>query len=175
MGKDKALLPFQNFSTLSEFQYQKLQQWFDKVYLSAKTDKFPFFVKVIKDSSKESSPLVALISALEEIESDAIFILSVDTPMLTEDIIKKLWDAYKKDPKAHAYIAQSPSGIQPLCGIYKKSILSYAKINLNKNKHSFKALLSICKTKNILFKEDIPFTNLNTQDEYLKLFNNKLS
>jgi len=175
MGEDKALLPFQNYATFSEFQYQKLQQWFEEVYLSAKTKKFPFSSKVIKDTCKESSPLVGLISVFEQLESDAIFILSVDAPLVNEAIVKKLWDAYKKETNIHAIIAQSPSGLQPLCGIYKKSILPYAKTNLGNNKHSLKALLNEYPTKSVLFKDDTPFTNVNTQDEYLRLLRGKLS
>jgi len=169
MGEDKALLPFENYNTLSEFQYQKLKQWFNEVYISSKTNKFPFPAKVIKDNYSESSPLIGLISVFEQLESEAVFILSVDAPLINKKVVKKLWDAYKNESKVHAIIAQSPSGFQPLCGIYRKSILPYAKINLENNKHRIKDLLKEYPSKNVLFKEDTPFTNINTQEDYLLL------
>lgn len=172
MGKDKALLPFKGYSTLSEFQYHKLEQWFDKVYLSSKTDKFPFKGKVIKDLYDESSPLVGLISVFETLESEAFFVLSVDAPLLNKKIIEKLYDAYKDNSSLDAVIAQSPSGLQPLCGIYKRSILIYAKENFSNNQHSLKALLDKSTIKTIDFKKDVLFTNINTQDEYLNLLSN---
>jgi len=169
MGEDKALMPFANYSTLSEFQYHKLKPWFNEVYISSKADKFPFPTKVLKDQYSESSPLVGLVSVFEQLESEAVFILSVDAPLINEEVVKKLWDAYKKESKVHAIIAQSPSGLQPLCGIYRKSILPYAKINLENNKHRIKDLLKECPSKNVLFNDDTPFTNINTQEEYLRL------
>jgi len=172
MGEDKALLPFKGYSTLSEFQYHKLEQWFDKVYLSSKTDKFPFKGKVIKDLYDESSPLVGLISVFETLESEAFFVLSVDAPLLNKKIIEKLYDAYKDNSSLDAVIAQSPSGLQPLCGIYKRSILIYAKENFSNNQHSLKALLDKSTIKTIDFKKDVLFTNINTQDEYLNLLSN---
>ena len=174
MGEDKALMPFQNYSTLSEFQYHKLQQWFDEVYLCAKIDKFPFPAKVIQDTYQESSPLVGLISVFKTLECEAAFILSVDAPLVDENVVKKLWDAYQEDlkvekSKSHAIIAQSPSGVQPLCGIYKRSILPHAKTNFNAHIHRLKALLPKHTTKIVHFKDNTPFTNVNTQEEYLNL------
>jgi molybdopterin-guanine dinucleotide biosynthesis protein A len=179
MGEDKSLMPFRNYPTLSEFQYHKLQQYFDDVYLSAKTDKFTFPSKVLTDKYKESSPLVGLISVLEQLDCEAIFILSVDAPLVDENVIKKLWEAYieeknKKDSKIHAILAKSPSGLQPLCGIYKKSILNSANINMKKNKHSLKSLLNVCSTRSVLFTQDTAFTNVNTQDDYLILLNSDI-
>jgi len=175
MGEDKALLPFENYRTLSEFQYHKLQQWFFKVYLSAKTNKFTFTSNILLDTYKESSPLVGLISVLEQLDCEAIFVLSVDAPLINKDIIERLWHTYKKDSNTYSIIAKSPSGLQPLCGIYKKSILPHAKINLANNKHSLKDLLNTLPSKHVLFKDDTLFTNLNTQDEYLRLLSSKLS
>ncbi|MCF6244696.1 MAG: molybdenum cofactor guanylyltransferase MobA [Sulfurovum sp.] len=172
MGKDKALLPFKKYSTLSEFQYHKLQQWFDEVYISAKTNKFPFTVQVVKDKYEESSPLVGIISVFETLKSEAVFILSVDAPLVDENVVKTLWEAYKEDSTVHAIIAQSPSGLQPLCGIYKKDISPLAKANFTKNKHSLKALLDSPTTKIVHFKDNALFTNVNTQEEYLNLLNN---
>ena len=174
MGEDKALMPFQSYSTLSEFQYHKLQQWFSEIYLSSKTDKFPFTAKVIQDTYQESSPLVGLISVFETLECDAVFVLSVDAPMVDGNVVKKLWDAYQEDVKRensnlHAIIAQSPSGVQPLCGIYKRSILPDVKTNFNAHNHRLKALLPKHSTNIVHFKDNTPFTNVNTKKEYLNL------
>ena len=67
MGEDKALLPFANYPTLTEFQQDKLSTLFDEVYISAKENKFDFDCKVIQDNDKENSPLVGLISVFESL------------------------------------------------------------------------------------------------------------
>ena len=172
MGKDKALLPFASFDTLSEFQNHKLLQLFTKVYLSAKNNKFDFDCHVIedipKDPLKESSPLVGLISVFETLEAEEVFVLSVDAPLVDENVIKKLWVA-KKMTDLDAIIAQSPDGLQPLCGIYRRSILPLARTHLLQGNHRLTSLLKASNVKYVTFDGNTPFTNLNTQEEYQKL------
>jgi molybdopterin-guanine dinucleotide biosynthesis protein A len=167
MGQDKALLPFENFKSMSEFQYHKLSQLFNKVYLSSKTDKFDFECKVIQDNYEESSPLVGLLSSFEELQADEIFVLSVDAPLVDEKVIKKIMEENK--PSSDATIAKSPSGLQPLCGIYKRSILPLAKQQLLEHNHRLGHLLDRAETTLVAFDDDKPFTNLNTPQEYKAL------
>jgi molybdopterin-guanine dinucleotide biosynthesis protein A len=166
MGRDKALLPFGTEATLSQFQYKRLSQLFEHVYLSAKTDKFNFECKVIEDRYPESSPLVGICSIFEELCDDAVFILSVDAPLVDETIIDTLVKVYQEDPQYDAIIAQSPVGIQPLCGIYSRSVLHLAKTYRAQNNHRLSALLKEAKTKFIPFLNEKSFTNLNTPQEY---------
>ncbi len=165
MGKDKALLPFADCNTLSEFQYNKLSSLFDKVYISSKEDKFDFnVVVVIKDRYKESSPLIGIISLFETLDTDELFILSVDAPFVDEKVIEVILK--HTDEKFDAIIAQSPSGVQPLCGIYRRSILPLAQENRIKENHRLHDLLKKAHTKFIIFDDDTPFTNLNHPHEY---------
>ena len=168
MGKDKALLPFASFGTLSEFQHHKLLQLFTRVYLSAKKNKFDFNCHVIKDIKEGSSPLIGLISVFETLEVEEVFILSVDAPLVNEDVIEKLW-LEKKVTGVDAIIAQSPDGLQPLCGIYRRSILPLACTHLLEDNHRLKSLLKASNVKYIHFDSNTPFTNLNTHEEYQKL------
>ena len=164
MGKDKALLPFGNYTTLSEFQYEKLNTLFSKVYLSAKENKFDFDCSVITDRYDESSPLVGIISIFETLEVEEVFILSVDAPFVNQTVIEAM---YKQDKGNNdVIVAQSPSGTQPLCGIYKRSILPLAYQQLEKNNHKLHDLLSLVKTLYVPFEEDKPFSNLNHPEEY---------
>jgi molybdopterin-guanine dinucleotide biosynthesis protein A len=172
MGTDKALLPFSHYATLSEAQHHKLSQLFSKVYISSKADKFDFDVQVINDKHEKNSPLVGLISVFETLGADEVFVLSVDTPLVDAFIIERLFLARSqnlaenKTKSIDAFIAQSSRGVQPLCGIYKRSILALAKIHFEQDKHRLTSLLKASKTKFVLFKEDKPFTNINTPEDY---------
>ena len=166
MGKDKALMPFGGYTSLSQYQYQKLSVLFDKVYLSAKENKFDFTCKIIEDQHKESSPLVGILSIFTALEADAAFILSVDAPLIDKAIIQKLMQSYTENKNCDAIIAQSPNGLQPLCGIYTKSILTLAQKHLNTHNHKLHSLLKNAQVKTVLFEEEKPFTNLNTLKEY---------
>lgn len=167
MGVDKALLPYQAFSTLSAFQHHKLSQIFSTVYMSAKDNKFEFDCHVIKDIYAQSSPLIGLISAFETIEVDEIFILSVDAPLVDSSIIEKL--LLEREKTVDAIIAQSSDGVQPLCGIYRRSILPIARSHLSKNNHRLTSLLKVSNVKYSYFESNTPFTNINTPEEYQKL------
>ncbi|MBT8348873.1 MAG: molybdenum cofactor guanylyltransferase MobA [Sulfurovum sp.] len=173
MREDKSLLPFGNYPTLTEFQQAKLSTLFDKVYISAKENKFDFNCRVIKDTYTENSPLVGLISVFETLKIEEVFILSVDAPFVDKETIQKILD--HNDSRADVIVAQSPSGIQPLCGLYKKSILTLAYAQLERNNHRLSDLLRLANTLFVQFNEDVLFTNLNHPAEYqqaLKTFEN---
>jgi len=173
MGEDKALLPFGDYPTLTEFQQAKLSTFFDKVYISAKENKFDFDCMVIEDNYTENSPLVGLISIFETLKAEEVFILSVDAPFVNKETIEKLLE--HKESTLDVIVAQSPSGVQPLCGLYRKSILPLAYVQLQKDNHRLGDLLRLANTLLVQFNEDGPFTNLNHPGEYqqaLKTFEN---
>lgn len=173
MGEDKSLLPFGNYPTLTEFQQAKLNTMFDRVYISAKENKFDFDCMVIEDIYKENSPLVGIISIFETLKVEEVFILSVDAPFVNRDTIEKILE--HNESRLDVIVAQSPSGVQPLCGLYRKSILPLAYAQLEKNNHRLGDLLRLANTLFVKFDKDTPFTNLNHPEEYqkaLKTFEN---
>lgn len=169
MGRDKALLPFGGFQSMSEFQHHKLSSLFKEVFLSSKEDKFNFSCKVIKDNYEESSPLVGLLSAFENMQAVEIFVLSVDAPLVNADVIQTLIEA-SKTSRSNAIIAKSPNGLQPLCGIYRRSIVPLAQKQLEAHNYRLGHLLKMADTTIVTFEDDKPFTNLNTPQEYDSLF-----
>lgn len=166
MGKDKALLAFGNYPSLAHYQYGKLNQFFETVYLSAKSSKFDFPSQVIIDLYQESTPLVALISIFESIEAEAVFVLSVDTPFITKAILDQLISKDKEE--AHIIIAKSPKGLQPLCAIYKKSILPLLKKQYEEKNYKLQTLIQKAPSVIVPFYEDEAFMNLNVWEEYQK-------
>ena len=166
MGKDKSLLPFGKNTTLTAFQYEKLQPLFKTVYISTKEDKFDFDAKLIKDCYKDASPLVGLLSIFETLDVEEVFVLSVDAPFVDAKTIEKIMqiDISEYD----AVIAESPSGIQPLCGRYKKSILPLVQKHYTEGNHKLQSLLHQAKTVTLDFEDDSVFSNLNHPEEYEK-------
>jgi len=170
MGKDKALLPFGGYNTLTEFQYHRLSKLFKSVSISAKEHKFDFDCVVIEDIYETHSPLVGIISIFETLQVEEIFILSVDAPFVESDMIEKILNSDENG--LDVLVAQSPSGVQPLCGLYKKSILPFARQQLEKNNHRLGDLLRLAHTCYVKSEEDLPFTNLNHPQEYQEALKN---
>ena len=77
MGEDKALLPFGDFPTLTQFQLNKLQKIFNNVYISCKdSSKFDFLkenedAKFIEDVKTEDTfaPTTGFIAIFEKLKN----------------------------------------------------------------------------------------------------------
>lgn len=166
MKRDKALLPFAGYSSLAEYQYRRFLPFFSKVYLSSKSDKFDFSAEIIEDCYTESSPLVALISIFETLEVNEVFVLSVDAPFVSEKIIENLYIQAKDE--SSVIIAESKHGLEPLCGIYRRTVLDEAKAFLSQRNHRLHTLLNHVKTQKIWIEDSKAFMNLNHPLEYEK-------
>ena len=171
MGTNKSLLPFDGVETLVQYQYDRLSEIFDDVYISAKDKKLfnALEEKVIEDviAKEIFAPTAGFVNVFKTLNfDDAFFVLSVDTPFVSKQIIERILSAPVKD--YDAVIVRTPGGIHPLCGIYtrklEKSILSM----IENNDHKLGKLL---KNSNVLYIEiddEDAMTNINTPQEYEK-------
>jgi molybdopterin-guanine dinucleotide biosynthesis protein A len=173
MGRDKALLPFGGYPTLAEYQYRRLLLLFDQVSLSAKEDKFPFDAPVIPDRHEASSPIVALASVLETMNSEWIFVLSVDMPNVDALLIAQLYAGRDTHPQAHAVIATSSTGCEPLCALYHRDLLPVVLRQLDEDNHRMRSLIATVPSIEIHCARDGVFANLNTPEEYARLLSKK--
>ena len=168
MGRDKALLPFNGEPTLAIYQYKRLSKIFDKVYISAKSNKFNLDIPIIKDKISDiSSPMVALYSILSSIKGEAIFILGVDMPFISKEVIEALLLKDQKSSK-EIIVAKSINGLEPLCAIYHKSILPTIKDLIVKDEHKLNYLLSLKDFDVVEFENSEYFLNLNRPSDYKK-------
>ena len=164
MGEDKSLLSFGGFNTLCEYQYDKFSKIFSQVFISTKQNKFNFNANLILDNDTEvSSPMIALKSILEYIDSDKVFIITVDTPLIKIETIQALITHQKE---YEIIVAQDNEKVHNLCGIFSKQLLNKINVNIKNNMHKINFLLKNSDTKKIYFEDGDQFINLNTRDEY---------
>ena len=167
MGEDKSLLPFGGFNTLTHYQLSKLSKFFKTVYISSKDkNKFDFEANYIEDIKTDSTyaPTVGFISIFKELKCDKFFAISVDSPFIGEQEIKKLTENDLED--SDATIAKTKFGIQPLCGIYHRSLESKFLEMLESDNHKLGYLLKSSNTIFVDFEDEIAFLNLNNPSEY---------
>ena len=176
MGEDKALLPFADTPSLTQFQYNKLSKVFSHVYISCKSkQKFNFDAQFIEDTDSHFSPTAAFVTIFETLDVERFFAISVDTPFLTEDIFTTLYNA--DATHFDATVAQFHNKLQPLCGIYHRSLYDEFKKMLQNNLHKLTLLLQQSNTNSITFHNEKAFFNLNHPDEYtqaLEIVNSSL-
>ena len=178
MGEDKALLPFGGYTTLTEFQYNRLKKLFKNVYISCKSkEKFSFDAPFIEDipTSQAFAPTAGFVASFHTLTSQAFFAISVDAPFVDETIISKLIQNDAEASDVNATIARSANGMEPMCGIYHRSLQAEFEKMLQEDNHKLGVLLKNAKTNFVTFDVIKPFTNLNHPHEYqdaLKLLQN---
>ncbi|MDD3818004.1 MAG: molybdenum cofactor guanylyltransferase MobA [Thiovulaceae bacterium] len=169
MGEDKALLPFGGCDTLAEFQHKRLGKLFTRVYVSTKTkEKFCFEADFIEDPKNTTAfaPTAGFVAAFATLACEAFFAISVDAPFVDADVIAKLIQEYENNPQADAVIARSPEGMEPMCGIYCRSLESEFNKMLAEENHKLGMLLKGANTRFVAFESNEPFMNLNHPHEY---------
>lgn len=165
MGEDKALLPFSNYKTLTQYQYERLKPHFKEIYLSSKTNKFDFDANIIYDEKyEESSPLIALKSIFEKLESEKVFIITVDTPFVKISSINELLN----NSFTYDITIAKTEREHNLCGVYYNSCLSLINDMLLDDNHKIGLLLEKLKTNKIKFYDENEFLNLNKIEDYNK-------
>lgn len=170
MGEDKALLPFGNFKTLTQYQLTRLQKIFNKVYISTNSiSKFDFNASFIEDvDTNVSAPTVGFVSVFEQLKCERFFVISVDTPFVDKGIITTILQADK--PNKDATIALLNGKIQPLCGIYHNSLHIEFKAMLQTNQHKMGKLLKNKNVEFVNFECNDKFLNMNYKEEYENAF-----
>ena len=169
MGEDKALLPFASYSTLTEYQYRRLSKIFQHIYISCKEpSNFSFDAKFIQDNTENEvyAPTAGFVAIFNELQTDSFFALSVDSPFIDEYVIKKIIEADQK--QCDATIAKTKEGIQPLCGIYHRSLAPKFQQMLEQDNHKLGLLLKESKTNYCYFHDTAPFLNMNHPEDYQK-------
>jgi molybdopterin-guanine dinucleotide biosynthesis protein A len=167
MGRDKALLPFAGFPTLTQYQYVRLQKLFRRVCISAKeADKFGFEADVIPDTVETGihAPTAGFVSVFQHLDDEKVFVLSVDSPFVGTEQIAELIAADGDD--VDAVIARTGSGSHPMCGIYNRSLLPDFERMLHEDNHRLGQLLKQRRTRYVSFGDETPFANLNHPHEY---------
>lgn len=170
MGEDKSLLPFSTSKTLIQYQYDRLKPYFKNIYISSKVDKFDFLEKnfLILDENKNIfSPILALDTIFKKFENQKIFIITVDTPLVSIDSISKLIDA---SINYDICIAQTEK-IHNLCGVFSSNISLTIKTMIENDIHKIAYLINKNKNKILKFPNNSEFLNINNKEEYEESLN----
>lgn len=167
MGEDKALLPFKNYNSLAIYQLEKFKPYFKDIYFSSKTNKFDFDANIIYDESEMYSPLTAIKTIIEKLNKP-VFIISVDTPLISIETIEKLYDEFINNNYECVYVKTDFPHY--LCAIYSPNILDKINTQLQADIHKIGYLVKAINSKSIVSKNEQEFTNLNTK-EYLNTLN----
>lgn len=170
MGEDKSLLPFSSSKTLTQYQFDRLKPYFKNIYLSSKTDKFDFISanELILDENKDIfSPILALNTIFDKLKNQKVFIITVDTPLVSIESISKLIDESKD---VDICVAQTEK-THNLCGVFSSDISSTIKNMIENDIHKIGYLIKNNKFKVIEFQNNYEFININNKNDYSNALN----
>lgn len=166
MNEDKCFLEFKG-KTLVRYQFDRMSEFFRKVYLSCKSDKFGAeFSSLIFDERNFGdiySPMLALYSILRRFDDEYVFIIAVDMPFVSFQSIQSLIDE-----RENALIISAQSGDKQhlLCGLYHSSLAPLCAEFLRKNTHKMRALSQSVACKVLKFEDNKEWANLNRPCDY---------
>jgi molybdenum cofactor guanylyltransferase len=121
IGTNKSFLLFDGKPLIQRLT-KILDTIFHEVVISSNEPELYGFTKkeVVRDIFSARGPLSGIHSALSSTTSESNFIISCDMPFISRELIVYLTD-YKTDSKI--LLPKADRRIQPLCGIYSKSVL----------------------------------------------------
>lgn len=177
MGTNKSLLKLGN-QTIIERIVDLMRSIFSEVIIITNTpDEYKFLkLPFYEDIYKWKGPLAGIHSALTHSQTEKIFVLSCDVPLMTKEMIQYLVD-YKSEKQI--VFCEAAGYHQPLVGIYSKKILEGLETFLTTNEtddKSFHKFLNdtaaeIINPTSLPFYKDELFFNVNRIEDYRKITN----
>ncbi|MCX7797811.1 MAG: molybdenum cofactor guanylyltransferase [Melioribacter sp.] len=172
MGMNKSFLKF-NGVTIIERIVNLMKYIFEEVIIISNTPHEYLFlgVPVYEDIFKDKGPLAGIHSGLFYARNEKIFVISCDVPLMTEQMINYIVNFQTDKP---IKICRASGYLQPLVGIYSKSLINSIEKVLTQNLLHDKSLHSfldnieaeIINPENLDFYKDEFFFNINSPEDY---------
>ena len=183
MGTDKALLEFEGKQFITQIA-EKLS-WFDeRIIARGENSRFESALErewaVIPDIYPEHGPIGGLHAALSSCESDALFVVTCDMPLIESGLVRELCDLMQETDltgeRVDAYdviVSVGEGGkIHPLCGVYRKSVVPVLEEQIISDQNRVMAALKKLRVKYVTVDSPASarqLANINTPEDYEKL------
>lgn len=177
MGEDKALLEYEGKYFIEKIA-EELSFFEEKIIArgnnSSLTEITDSKWQVIPDIYLDHGPMGGMHVALKTCESDAMFVVTCDMPLITGHLVRQICEAF--DQQYDALIVVTSDGkYHPLCGIYRKELYESMEEYLKQDNNRMMAVLKKCRLKYLQLDEvcSKQLMNVNTKEEYGKIICSK--
>ncbi len=171
MGTDKALLKYDGKNFIKRL-CDELDCFEEKAIARGnRSDIKDISWNIIPDIYPERGPIGGLHAVLSICESDAVFCVSCDMPLLQISLVNHLCGYMKED--IDVVIAVTQDGRKhPLCGIYRKSVLPVLEEQILADNNRMMAALNKMRVEYVTldFENSRQLKNINTPEDYLEIF-----
>ncbi|GAA7726609.1 molybdenum cofactor guanylyltransferase MobA [Helicobacter pylori] len=159
---NKALAPFESYSSLLEYQYTHLLKLFKKVIISAKKSYELNAHYLLEKESDLFSPLFGIYNAFLTLQTPYIFFIAIDAPLVSFESIKTLCGI----KNFSVVYAKSPTKEHYLISLWYQSILNALNYALKTQNYRLSDLMKNTPSIAINFNQEEEFLNLNTLKDY---------
>jgi molybdopterin-guanine dinucleotide biosynthesis protein A len=165
MGRNKALLPIGKKTLISQLA-DSLRPWVDEIIVSGSQDggKLLPGVRHARDFAVDAGPLMGLYTGLKYSSTRVNFVVACDMPEIDLFLLRKQISFV--DEFEMVVPSDGAAGIEPLHGIYDRSVCGAALELLESGERRMKALLTVCRSKIVEMENGAVIRNLNSPDEY---------
>ncbi|MBQ6593013.1 MAG: NTP transferase domain-containing protein [Solobacterium sp.] len=160
-GAAKGLLALGEYTFIERILHTV--QLFDRIRISANTHDYDALgYPVIPDAVQDCGPMGALYTALMDADTEHVFTVPCDTPLLKRDTIVRM---YRMLDDQDAVILRTAGRIHPTIGIYRKRILPVVEKQVREKDYRMRSLLE--KIRTAYCDTDNPWEtmNINTPDD----------
>ncbi|PDX24361.1 molybdenum cofactor guanylyltransferase MobA [Helicobacter pylori] len=159
---NKALMPFESYSSLLEYQYSRLLKLFKQVIISAKKSYELNAPYLLEKESSLFSPLFGIYNAFLTLQTPYIFFIPIDAPLVSFESIKTLCGIQNFS----IVYAKSPTKEHYLISLWHKSVLNALNYALKTQNYRLSDLVKNASSIAINFNQEEEFLNLNTLKDY---------
>lgn len=177
LGRDKSRLVIgQDGRTILERQIDLLAPLVSEILIVTSARRLPDFaalaadaaggrppVRVVADRDPDAGPLAAVVTALQETRSPALFVLAGDMPDVTAEFIRDLAAAHAQG-RHDVTAPQSSRGLEPLAALYGASARPSLESALASGERSLQRALRALQLA-LVPAADALFRNINTPDD----------
>ena len=165
MGTDKALLTL-NGKTFVQTLYDNLNGICEEVIISTNNSNVKISgAKIIADEMKNIGPIGGLYTCLKQIKNDSAFVVTVDTPLVSEKLLFKI---FLQSANYDISIIKHNNKTHPLIGIFYKNIIKLAETKIAQKKYKIMKLIEKAKHQIISVSSDYEkeLFNVNSMEDY---------
>ncbi|WRD55461.1 molybdenum cofactor guanylyltransferase MobA [Helicobacter pylori] len=159
---NKALMPFESYSSLLEYQYTRLLKLFKKVIISAKKSYELNAPYLLERESDLFSPLFGIYNAFLTLQTPYIFFIPIDTPLVSFESIKALCGI----KNFSVVYAKSPTKEHYLISLWHQNNLNALSYALKTQNYRLSDLVKNTSSVAMHFNKEEEFLNLNTLKDY---------
>ncbi len=177
MGTDKALLEINGTNFIGQIA-EEMDEFEEKIVARGNNGDLPDISwRMVSDIYPERGPIGGLHAALTACESEALFCLSCDMPLMRRSLIRYLCGIILEEYDA-VVVRERDGRVHPLCAVYRKSMAQILEQQILEGNNRLMSVLDKIRVKFVNIdapKDAQQLRNVNTPKEYFDLVSGKNS